>query len=103
MNIRITRNGQKYGPYTIEELTQYVNEGSILLDDYAYNGAEWVTVSQLFNDLNTATIANDSNSYGTGNNSAVLLKILKWGIVSVVVFFGVYHLSTFVLKNTYVE
>ena len=115
MNIRISRNDQEFGPYTMEELTQYVNEGSILPDDYAYDGMEWITVSQLLNDpqrisnraqaiTNTASITPDSNSYGTGSNlSAVLLKILKWGVISAVVFFGVYHLSTFVLKNTYVE
>ena len=47
MNIRISRNDQEFGPYTMEELTQYVNEGSILPDDYAYDGTEWITVSQL--------------------------------------------------------
>jgi len=115
MNIRISRNDQEFGPYTMEELTQYVNEGSILPDDYAYDGMEWITVSQLLNDpqrilnraqaiTNTANITPDSNSYGTGSNlSAVLLKILKWGVISAVVFFGVYHLSTFVLKNTHVN
>ena len=50
MNIRISRNGQEFGPYTMEELTQYVNEGSILPDDYAYDGMEWITVTQLLND-----------------------------------------------------
>ena len=114
MNITITRNGQKYGPYTIEELTQYVNEGSILPDDYAYDGMEWITVSQLLNDpqrvsnriqsiSSTASINYDSNYSETGGNSAVFLKTLKWVILSVVVFFGVYHLSTFVLENTYVD
>ena len=50
MNIRISRNDQEFGPYTMEELAQYVNEGSILPDDYAYDGMEWITVSQLLND-----------------------------------------------------
>ena len=50
MNYKISRNGQEYGPYTLEELQQYVNEGSILPNDYAFNGLEWVTVSQLLQD-----------------------------------------------------
>ena len=114
MNIRISRNGQEFGPYTMEELTQYVNEGSILPDDYAYDGMEWITVTQLLNDpqrvfsrvqsiTNTATISHDFNSSGSGDNLAVFLKILKWGVISAIVFFGIYHASTFVLKNTYVK
>lgn len=47
MYIRISRNDQEHGPYTMEELTQYVGEGTISPDDYAYDGTEWITVSQL--------------------------------------------------------
>ncbi len=47
MYIRISRNDQEYGPYSMEELTQYVSEGTISPDDYAYDGTEWITVSQL--------------------------------------------------------
>ena len=31
----------------MEELTQYVSEGTISPDDYAYDGTDWITVSQL--------------------------------------------------------
>ncbi|MFL2480299.1 MAG: DUF4339 domain-containing protein [Verrucomicrobiales bacterium] len=50
MNYKISRNGQEYGPYTLEELQRYIEEGSILPNDYAYNGMEWVPVSQLLQD-----------------------------------------------------
>jgi len=50
MNYRISRNDQEYGPYTIEEIIQYVDEGSILPTDYTFNGKEWILVSQLLND-----------------------------------------------------
>ena len=76
MNIRFSRNDQEYGPYTMEELAQYVNEGSILPDDYAYDGMEWITVSQLLNDpqriLNrTQAVANVANRKNESNYSEV--------------------------------
>ena len=46
MHYRVIRDEQEYGPYTIEEITQYVNEGSILPNDYVHNGMEWLPVSQ---------------------------------------------------------
>ena len=80
MKIRISRNDQEYGPYTMEELAQYVNEGSILPDDYAYDGMEWITVSQLLNDpqriLNrTQAVANVANIKNESNYSEVGSKI----------------------------
>ena len=50
MDFKISRNDQEYGPYTLQELHQYVKEGSILPNDYAYNGMEWIPVSQLLQD-----------------------------------------------------
>ena len=47
MTYKISRDGQEYGPYTLEELQQYVAEGSILATDYAFNGLEWVTEKNL--------------------------------------------------------
>ena len=41
MHYRVIRDDQEYGPYTIEEITQYVQEGSILPKDYVHNGMEW--------------------------------------------------------------
>ena len=38
MNYKVSRNNQEYGPYTLEELQQYIAEGTILPDDYTYDG-----------------------------------------------------------------
>ena len=46
MQFRIIRDDQEYGPYTIEELRQYLSEGSLLKSDYVHNGIEWVLLDQ---------------------------------------------------------
>lgn len=46
MQFRIIRDDQEYGPYTIEELRQYLSEGSLLKSDYVHNGIEWVLLGQ---------------------------------------------------------
>ena len=46
MQFKVSRDNQEYGPYTIEELTQYVSEGSLLPNDYVHNGMEWVPLSE---------------------------------------------------------
>ena len=109
MNIRISRNDQEFGPYTMEELTQYVNEGSILPDDYAYDGVEWITVSQLLKDpqravdraqsiANVAKIKYESNYSEVGNKKEIIGKIFKWAIASSVVVLAAYMVINFILK-----
>ena len=92
MKIRISRNDQEYGPYTMEELAQYVNEGSILPDDYAYDGMEWIRVSQLLNNpqriLNrTQAVANVANIKNESNYSEVGSKIRYVSCVLIMVGF----------------
>lgn len=45
----VSRNGQTYGPYTLEDLQRYVASGNVLLTDMARaeGAAEWVSVSQI--------------------------------------------------------
>ena len=50
MQYRVSRNDQEFGPYTLEELQRYVAEGSVLPNDYVFNGVEWVLVSQFIED-----------------------------------------------------
>ena len=47
MLYHISRNGQSYGPYTLEDLQRYVASGNVLLTDMARpeDGTEWVPVS----------------------------------------------------------
>ena len=50
MQYRVSRNDQEFGPYTLEELQRYASEGSILPNDYVFNGVEWILVSQFLED-----------------------------------------------------
>jgi len=47
----VQRNGQNYGPYTIEDLQRYVASGNVLLSDLAcvegHPTQQWVLVGQL--------------------------------------------------------
>lgn len=49
MHYRISRNGQEYGPYTLEDLQRYLASGNVLPTDLAKGETmtEWVPVSQL--------------------------------------------------------
>ncbi|MEC8659549.1 MAG: DUF4339 domain-containing protein [Verrucomicrobiota bacterium] len=50
MQYKVSRNDQEFGPYTLEELQRYASEGSILPNDYVFNGVEWLLVSQFLED-----------------------------------------------------
>ena len=49
MLYHVTRNGQSYGPYTLEDLQRYVASGNVLPTDLAKSDemAEWTTVAQV--------------------------------------------------------
>lgn len=49
MQYQVSRNGQMYGPYTLEDLQRYVASGHILYTDMARSEemAEWLPVSQV--------------------------------------------------------
>ena len=49
MQYQVTRNGQMYGPYTLEDLQRYVASGHILPGDLACEEgkAEWLPVAQI--------------------------------------------------------
>ncbi len=49
MLYHVSRNGQNYGPYTLEDLRKYVSTGNITPTDLAKSDdmAEWVPVSQI--------------------------------------------------------
>jgi hypothetical protein len=49
MHYQISRNGQTYGPYTLEDLQRYLASGNILPTDLAKNEdmADWVPVSDI--------------------------------------------------------
>lgn len=49
MQYKISRNGQIYGPYTLEDLQRYVVSGNVLLTDMAKSDQmpEWLPVSRI--------------------------------------------------------
>ncbi|MBU61794.1 MAG: hypothetical protein CMI26_04755 [Opitutae bacterium] len=48
MQIHINKDGQPYGPYTVDQLREYVQQGHFTEHDYAcYDGQNWVTVAQV--------------------------------------------------------
>ena len=49
MLYHVSRNGQMYGPYSLEDLQNYVRSGNVLLTDLAKNDAmpEWLSVQQI--------------------------------------------------------
>lgn len=50
MTYRIARNGEMFGPYTLEQVQQYMASGNIVASDLAQaeNSAEWLPVAQVF-------------------------------------------------------
>ncbi len=58
MLYQISRNGQMYGPYTMEDLQRYLVSGHVLPTDLAKSEemAEWVPVSQLVGAQGSAAI-----------------------------------------------
>jgi hypothetical protein len=49
MTYQVLRNGQTYGPYTVEDLQRYVASGNVLLTDMAKSDAmpDWIPVAQI--------------------------------------------------------
>jgi hypothetical protein len=65
MSYQVSRNGQTYGPYTLEDLQRYVTSGNIAPTDLAKSEdmPDWLPVSQILNIPVTPGIA--TQSYGT--------------------------------------
>jgi hypothetical protein len=59
MNYQVSRNGQMYGPYTLEDLQRYVASGNVLLTDLAKNEdmPDWLPVSQILGATNVPSPA----------------------------------------------
>ena len=48
MQVYVSKGGQQYGPYTVEQLRQYVEVGNFAPTDHACcDGANWVTIAQV--------------------------------------------------------
>ena len=53
MQVYVSKDGQQYGPYTVEQLRGYLAQGSFVPTDFACQAgsAEWVTVEQILQTL----------------------------------------------------
>lgn len=86
MNITIDRNGTRYGPYTLEQIKEYLNNGSVSQGDWAwYEGcANWLQVKEIVSSATPASklppppITNPSatNLYVATSGTSQLLKTL---------------------------
>ena len=48
MQIHIHKDGKTHGPYSIEQVRQYLNAGNLKDDDLAcHDGANWIKLSQV--------------------------------------------------------
>jgi len=48
MKVHLHKDGKQYGPYTIEQLREYVQQGNFTTGDHAcYDGQNWVTIAQV--------------------------------------------------------
>jgi hypothetical protein len=93
MLYHVTRGGQNYGPYTLEDLKNYVASGNILLTDLAKSDdmADWVPVSQVLGVAPAAPPAYQAPlapAYPTSNAAMYPdSPNLNWGLVLLFSFF----------------
>lgn len=48
MQVYVSKDGQQFGPYTLEQLGYYVSQGNFTIADHAcYDGQNWISVGQI--------------------------------------------------------
>jgi len=74
MTYQVSRNGQMYGPYTLEDLQRYVASGNILLTDMAKSEdmPDWLPVAQI---LGTAGPTGTEGPAGAGQQHRVNVRV----------------------------
>jgi hypothetical protein len=93
MLYHVSRNGQNYGPYTVEDLQKYVASGNILPTDLAKSDdmPEWVPVSQVLgiaSDVPPSYQPPMAQAYPVSNLTAYPdAPNLNWGLVLLFAFF----------------
>ena len=88
MEYQIQRGDQKFGPYSLAELQQYVQEGRVLLTDLAQSEgmADWVPVSQILGNIPIPAPAQVLAP--PAQNIIPLPPNLHWGIVLAIMIVG---------------
>jgi len=109
MQYQVSRNGQMYGPYTLEDLQRYVASGHILYTDLARSEemAEWLPVSQVlgappaYAATPAAYVAPASNVYPPPTGSPYPdPPNLHWGLV---ILFSILTCGLFAIAWDFVE
>jgi hypothetical protein len=95
MLYHVSRNGQNYGPYTLEDLQRYVASGNVLPTDLAKSDemADWIPVSQVLGASMPAAPA-PMAAYGGGAPAYPATAVpypdppnLHWALVLLIGFF----------------
>jgi hypothetical protein len=100
MLYHVTRNGQNYGPYTLEDLQRYVASGNVLPTDLAKSDdmPDWVPVSQVLGMAPGASVPYQQPPTQVYAASNVALHPdapnLSWGLV---LLFSVFTCGLFML------
>lgn len=59
MNYKMSRNGEEFGPYTLNEINYHLWEGNIQSSDFVFDGSRWISVSQFLKSPKKKTIITD--------------------------------------------
>jgi GYF domain 2 len=93
MPYQVSRNGQTYGPYTLEDLQRYIASGNIALTDLAKSEdmPDWLPVAQIVNIPSAPTFATQPYAppadYQAPDIPYPDPPNLNWGIVLLIDFF----------------
>lgn len=80
MQIHITRGEESFGPYTLEEVQEYLAQGTLLPEDQAWHEGldDWVPLAQLVPETGTAQ-ASDAAPKKKGVVAAIVVGLLVLG------------------------
>jgi hypothetical protein len=96
MLYHVLRNGQNYGPYTLEDLQKYVASGNVLPTDLAKSDetADWVPVSQILGIATPPSSLTPAVAYGAAVPAYPVAGVrypdppnLHWALVLLIGFF----------------
>ena len=92
MQVHIDRNGERYGPYSIEDINAYLANGTLLLADLAWQDGmtDWLPVSQIPSVVipggSVATPIPTSQPVYTGSSKKVFIGIAAgMGLLAIMV------------------
>ena len=67
----MSRNGEEFGPYTLNEINYHLWEGNIQSSDFVFDGSRWISVSQFLKSPKKKTIIIDDIKFEYKNSKSV--------------------------------